>query len=44
MTWVDTSGLQSLKLAIIAALDLSKDALHVYVRLAVFLLTALATS
>jgi hypothetical protein len=39
---MDTSDLQSVKLAIIAALGLSKDALHVYVGLAVFLLTALA--
>jgi hypothetical protein len=39
---MDTSGLQSLKLAIIAALGLSKDALHIYVGLSVFLLTALA--
>lgn len=39
---MDTSGLQSVKLAMIAALGLSKDALHIYVGLAVFLLTALA--
>lgn len=39
---MDTSELQSLKLAIIATLGLSKDALHVYVGLAVFLLIALA--
>ena len=39
---METSALQSAKLAIIAVLGLSKDALHIYVGLSVFLVTALA--
>jgi hypothetical protein len=39
-----TSAVQSIKLAIVSATGLSKDALHVYVGLAVFLLVALLGS
>ena len=38
---METSTVQSAKLAIVEALDLSKDALHIYVGLSVFLLTVL---
>ncbi|WP_124551752.1 hypothetical protein [Methylophilus methylotrophus] len=34
---METSAIQSIKLAIVAATGLSKDALHIYVGLAVFL-------
>jgi len=37
---METSVVQSIKLAIIAVTGLSKDALHIYVGLAVFLATA----
>jgi len=37
---METSAVQSIKLAIVAATGLSKDALHIYVGLAVFLATA----
>jgi hypothetical protein len=37
------SGFQAAKLELVAALGLGKDALHVYVGLAVFLLTAALT-
>lgn len=38
---MDISSWQSAKLAVLSALDLSKDALHIYVGLLVFLLAAL---
>jgi hypothetical protein len=37
---METSAVQSIKLAIVAAAGLSKDALHIYVGLAVFLVAA----
>lgn len=37
---METSAVQSIKLAIVAATGLSKDALHIYVGLAVFLAMA----
>jgi hypothetical protein len=37
---METSAVQSIKLAIVAATGLSKDALHIYVGLAVFLAAA----
>ncbi len=40
---METSLVQSLKMAIVQILGLSKDALHVYVGLAVFFLTAAVT-
>ena len=39
---METSAFQFIKLAIVAALELSKDALHIYVGLTVFLVVALA--
>ncbi|MDR2549611.1 MAG: hypothetical protein LBD10_05345 [Desulfobulbus sp.] len=39
---METSAFQSLKLAVVSATGLSKDALHVYVGLAVFLATSVA--
>jgi hypothetical protein len=38
---METSAIQSIKLAIVAATGLSKDALHIYVGLAVFLAAAI---
>ncbi|KQT31050.1 hypothetical protein [Methylophilus sp. Leaf414] len=38
---METSAIQSIKLAIVAATGLSKDALHIYVGLAVFLVAAI---
>lgn len=37
---METSAVQAVKLAIVAATGLSKDALHIYVGLAVFLIVA----
>lgn len=37
---METSAVQAIKLAIVSVLGLSKDALHVYTGLAVFLVTA----
>jgi hypothetical protein len=40
---METSAVQSIKLAIVAATGLSKDTLHVYVGLSVFLVVAAAS-
>jgi hypothetical protein len=42
VTRMTTSTVQAIKLAIVAATGLSKDALHIYVGLGVYLLAALA--
>ncbi|MCG2592892.1 hypothetical protein LZ009_08875 [Ramlibacter sp. XY19] len=40
---METTAVQAIKLAIVAATGLSKDALHIYVGLAVFLVAAAAS-